>query len=348
MTLLQKFQKYLQAQRIEGAYLSAPMSHHYLTDYCDIDSRMIVTPRELFVITDARSADQVRQYLPNATIIDPTRPDFTKKFRAATRGQRIGIEAEYLTVTGESRLKKLLPRVSLVPIDETLHNFREIKTPHEVRSIARACSITHQAFTRAKKLIRPGMTERAIAWSLEKIMRDASADGLAFPSIIAIGSHSAIPHHIPTTRKLPRHGFVLLDFGCLVRGYHADMTRMIFLKKPTGKMKEIFTIVQNAQSSAIAMIRPNIMAKKIDNVARDIITRAGYGDTFTHSTGHGVGLEIHERPWINKTNTTKLKSGMVITVEPGIYLPGLGGVRIEDTLAITKIGSKILTASLHS
>lgn len=218
-----------------------------------------------------------------------------------------------------------------------------IKGPRALAAISRACTITATTFRAVAPTIRPGLTERQIARRLERIMKSLGGEGLAFSTIVAIGSHAAEPHHTPTTRRLPRGGFVLLDFGCVVNGYHSDMTRMIFLSPPRGKMKEIFKIVQSAQRAALKTVRPNVAASKIDTTARDLIMRAGYGAQFTHSTGHGVGLEIHERPWINKTNSAKLKPNMVITVEPGIYLPGLGGVRLEDTLVVTKSGHQILT-----
>lgn len=219
----------------------------------------------------------------------------------------------------------------------------QIKKQKELEAINRACAITAATFRFIKKQIKVGMSERQIADTIEKILHAQGGEDLAFPTIVAIGSHAATPHHVPTNRKLTQAGFVLLDFGCTIRGYHADMTRMVFLAPPKGVMKKIYLLVRLAQQKALAAVRPGVCARKVDRVARDIITRAGYGKNFTHSTGHGVGRKIHEPPWINQKNTERLLSGMVITVEPGIYLSGIGGVRIEDTLVVTKTGYQILT-----
>jgi 3-dehydroquinate dehydratase type II len=217
------------------------------------------------------------------------------------------------------------------------------KTPYEIENMRTAASIANDAFTYIKEYVSPGKTERDIALELEFFMRKNGAEGLAFDTIVASGERSANPHAVPSDEKIPTNGYVMLDFGCKVNGCCSDMTRMIACGEISPQMRKIHDIVQEAQTAALSVIREGARASDVDKAARDIINAAGFAENFMHSTGHGVGTVVHEEPRISPKSTAILEEGMVITVEPGIYLEGVGGVRLEDMVVVTKDGCRNLS-----
>src|SRR5437667_5411754 len=207
---------------------------------------------------------------------------------------------------------------------------RWIKDPDEIRLIQEAQSLTDEAFERILPKLTQGVTEKEVAFELEWSLRQAGADGVAFDSVVAFGENAAEPHHHPGDRDLRRGDVVKLDFGALHQGYHADMTRTVAFGPPPGELREIHEVVRAAQQAGIDAIMPGVRCREPEGRARDVISRAGYGERFTHPLGHGVGLEIHEGPSLRAMSDDELPLGAVVTVEPGVYLPGVGGVRIED------------------
>ncbi|MFI6497526.1 M24 family metallopeptidase [Nonomuraea typhae] len=252
-----------------------------------------------------------------------------------------GIEAAGMTVATFRRLGESTE--GLVPLEPLAELLRTVKDEEEIDLLRTACAISDQAFTDISGSIRPGVTEREVARILENRMVELGADKIAFESIVAAGENGAIPHHTPTGRELRKGDLVTLDFGADYRGYHADMTRTVSLGEPAAWQREIYDLVAAAQKAGRDALAPGATAKEVDSAARAVIAEAGHAEHFRHGLGHGVGLEIHEEPFLGPSRNGRLEDRVPITVEPGVYLPGQGGVRIEDTLVTRAGGPELLT-----
>jgi Xaa-Pro aminopeptidase len=235
--------------------------------------------------------------------------------------------------------------VTVIPFGRKIEELRTVKDPSEIELLGTACRISCQAIADIFSLIRPGLTERQLAAALDARMTALGAERPAFDTIVASGPNGAIPHHAPTDRPVRRGDLITMDFGALYGGYHADMTRTVALGEPAGWQREIYELVAAAQRAGLDAARPDADVADVDAAARDLIRDAGHGDHFQHGLGHGVGLEIHEAPAIGYGATGKLASRVPVTVEPGVYLPGRGGVRIEDVLVVGAGGTGLLTTT---
>ena len=238
-----------------------------------------------------------------------------------------------------------LPPACWRMLGDALSSFRKIKSPEELDRMERAERIGDEAFSYILNELKPGVTELQIAAKLEYFMRSHGAEGTSFDTIVASGYHSAMPHAVPTEKPLENGDFVTMDFGCRYQGYCSDMTRTVVIGKADPRQKEIYQIVLEAQQAALEGLRPGMTGTEGDRLARDVIEKAGYGEYFGHGLGHSVGLEIHEKPALSTRDETVLLPGMIETVEPGIYIPGFGGVRIEDMVVLTETGIRNLTTS---
>jgi Xaa-Pro aminopeptidase len=225
-----------------------------------------------------------------------------------------------------------------------IEQLREVKDKHEIAEIREAARYAEQAFAVLRATLRPNRTEKEVADDLEHQIRLFGGKGTSFPSIIAVGARAALPHARPTDKTIGADDFVLVDWGATARHYKSDLTRVLVTGRISPKLERIYGVVLEAQEQAIAAIRPGVTGREVDAVARKVITDAGFGKQFGHGLGHGIGLDIHEAPRLNSANDKPLKPGMVVTVEPGIYLPGWGGVRIEDDILVTKSGHEVLTS----
>jgi Xaa-Pro aminopeptidase len=235
--------------------------------------------------------------------------------------------------------------LDLVPTTDEIENLRQVKDPKELESVAAAQGIADEAFEVITGKLSEGVTEKEVAFELESAMRRLGADGPAFPTILAFGENTAEPHHAPTDRSLERGEMLKMDFGCVIDGYRSDMTRTIAFGEPQAQLRDVYELVRAAQQLGVDRARPGMTAGELDGLVREVIREAGYGDHFGHGLGHGVGLEIHEAPWLRAGGTEVLVTGMIVTVEPGIYLEGLGGIRIEDMVALTTDGCRVLPAT---
>lgn len=299
-----------------------------------------------FLFTDARYHLVAKASLkPGFKVIDIT-DSFENAWKIFIKGYKIkdlGIEGNYVSVRRFKSLKKISKNVKITDVGDELDEKRISKKTHEIEIIKRAQNITDKVFATIKKWLRTGQTENNIAWKIETLAHDFGAECVSFPPIIGINENSAAPHHHNTNKKLKHGDIILIDMGATYNGYCSDMTRVLFTKNPTGKQEKIYELVKSAQSAAIAKLRAGVMGKNIDAVARDVITKAGFGAYFGHSLGHGVGMDIHELPNLSKKYSGKIPAKSVVTVEPGIYLPGEFGVRLEDMVIIGDNGITNLT-----
>ena len=261
--------------------------------------------------------------------------------------QKVGFENESISFLMFTKFSEKLCTgdISLVPINDTLLIPRQIKSPEEIELLREAEHIGDMAFDDILGILRPGMTELEVAAEIEYSMKKHGAEGLSFDTIAASGVNSSMPHAIPSDKRLESGEFITMDFGCVYQGYCSDMTRTVCLGNASDDMKQIYNIVLSAQLSVLDNLKPGMMCKDVDRIARDYIKAQGYGDYFGHGLGHGVGLYIHESPAFNTRDTSIIKSGMIETDEPGIYLPGRFGVRIEDMILITEDGCESLAKS---
>jgi Xaa-Pro aminopeptidase len=285
--------------------------------------------------TDSRYAGTARQACPDLEILIERAIEPALARVAAGMGiRRLAFEAHEMTVERYRAFAAQVPGTELVPLGRAVEEIRMAKDEQEIVLLARACEITSRAFEQVVPLIRPGVTERELAISLERAMTDLGTDGLAFDTIVASGPNGAIPHHEPSARPFAAGDLITVDCGARYQGYHADMTRTVVLGPPAPWQRDVYGLVAAAQAAGIEAAVPGADVRAVDAAARDLIAEAGHGEHFQHGLGHGVGLEIHEAPIMGYGRTGTLGDRVPITVEPGIYLPGQGGVRIEDTLVV--------------
>lgn len=320
----------------------------YLTGFTGSNGQLVVGANGSAFFTDGRYEHQSSREVPDVRreIYSETFAERASAWGRAAGVTRIGFEAAGLTYKGWSDLRdRVASAFELVSTDGEVERLRVAKERSEIESIARAQACADEAFDRVVLGggVREGVTERGLARSLEEAMRDAGADDLAFDPIVAFGEQAAEPHHSPTDRPLAPGDVVKLDFGAIVDGYHSDMTRTVALGEPRPELRTMHDLVAVAQRRAIETVRAGARLAVVDRAARGAIDDAGFGESFPHGLGHGVGLEIHEAPMLSKVGEGRLSAGMTVTVEPGVYLAGKGGVRIEDTLVVRDGAPELLT-----
>jgi Xaa-Pro aminopeptidase len=319
----------------------------YLTGFSGDDSYLFVLAKGEVLISDPRYTTQLEQECPGleASIRPPGEGMVETVARIAKRARvgKLGVEASSLTVAVRDSIATELPKTALVSTADLVENLRLIKDRDEVSEIRRAIWYAERAFNVLRASLRPERTEKEVADELENQIRLYGAKGCSFPSIIAVGARAALPHARPTDQKIGADDFVLVDWGADGGPYKSDLTRVLVTGKISPKLERVYRVVLSAQEQAIAAIRPGQSCHDVDQIARQIIAAAGFGRHFGHGLGHGIGLEIHEAPRLAAKAHLKLEAGMVVTVEPGIYLPGWGGVRIEDDVLVTKGGCQVLT-----
>ena len=331
----------MSAMEIDGMLVIKPENRIYLSGFLGSSAYLVVGKDQAVLLTDFRYVQQAKEQARDFTVIKhtPAWMDSLPEVLAAAGVQRLGFEQDYLTYAQYSELKQYLS-AELIPTSGLVETLRQVKDEQELAYMQQATDIAEAAFAEIVSKVAAGRTEAEIAFDLEIAMRRRGAEGVSFPIISASGPRSSLPHGAPTERILQEGDFLTLDFGAAVHGYRSDMTRTVVLGQPSERQLEIYRIVQKAQLAAEQAVRPGIPGKTVDKVARDIITEAGYGQYFGHGLGHGVGLQIHEGPSAGMRGETILQPGMIVTVEPGIYIPDFGGVRIEDMVMVTADGHK--------
>ncbi len=322
----------------------------YLCGFTGSNAALVVTANKAVLFTDARYKTQSKQETKGARVVIAQKSALKEACALLdTSAKRASFDPDHVTVADLAHMRSAISgkkrRGFFSPLESSLiAELRMVKDADELKLMAKAAQLGNRVFHAVLPHIRSGAEEIEVAAGLEFFARSMGADGMSFETIVASGQRSALPHGRATKQKLPRNGFVTLDFGVILKGYCSDMTRTVYLGKPSAKERQAYDAVLEAQEAAVAAVRPGATCAEIDEAARSVLRKAGLGQYFTHSTGHGVGLEIHEQPRVAAGQTLELKPGMVVTVEPGIYLEGSFGVRIEDMVVVTDRGRKVLTA----
>ncbi len=344
----------------DSAWIIKPENRRYLSGFTAEDNFFTESSGSLFVdganrllITDSRytlaaenEALAFEVYTLKKNFVEDF-PNFTQNLDLT----RLGFEEDYLTwdlhqkIT--EKLAQISPKAALIPLNSMVDNMREIKEEGEIAALEKAADLISEILNHVISALKPGVTEKDVAWQIQSLAREAGADALSFPSIVASGPNSALPHAVPTDRKIGPGEPIVIDAGVRLNGYCSDITRTVFLGEPNDTFKTIYRTVQRAQSEALKQIKPSVDSTRVDAAARDIIREAGYGAYFGHGLGHGVGLAAHEGPRLGPRNPTPLRTGTVFTVEPGIYIPGKGGVRLEEMVVLESEGPRILTKNDH-
>ncbi len=337
--------KLMTANSLDGIIVTKPENRHYFSGFTGSSGMLVLGGQSPVLLTDFRYIEQAKQQAPLYQVIRHgasmlvTLADVSR-----TAGlRRIGFESDYITWDYYRQLTEQLTAAELVPV--TLDALRMVKDRMELGLLAKAVKIADAAFNQTLKIIKPGITELDIALELEYQMRKRGAEKPAFDTIVASGVRSALPHGRASNKAVEAGDFVTMDFGAVYEGYHSDMTRTVVAGKASPKQREIYNTVLAAQLAGVQAVKAGRAGKEVDGVAREVIAAAGYGDFFGHGLGHGVGLFIHEEPRLSPSGEVILAPGMVVSVEPGIYIPDWGGVRIEDLVAVSAAGCTILTAS---
>lgn len=335
----------LRHRHLDALLIPSPPHVRYLTNFSGSNALCLVRRDDQIFLTDGRYALQSREEVQAFKIIITQRNLWEELARRKLlgRGERIGLETEWITAQQFERVKKLFPRVKFVPASSLLDELMAVKGEDEIRLIEQAVRITDRVFDAIVKMIRPGMKELDVAAEISYLHRKFGAEADAFEPIVASGVRGALPHARATEKEIRSGEMVTLDFGCRYHGYHSDLTRTIAVGRPGKELQSIYTVVLKAQRDAIAFARAGVSARALDAVARRRIKNAGFGRYFNHSLGHGLGLQLHESPRISRQSDAKLVAGNVITIEPGVYLPEQGGVRIEDDVVIEDESCRVIT-----
>ncbi len=331
------------------AFVVSKLAHiRYLTGFTGSNALLVLGPDTPLFVTDGRYRTQAADQLAVAGVTVDLRVEAVKVKELvveATAGlRRVGLEAGVVTWAQQRRYAgEWWPEGELVATEGYVEGFRAVKEPGEVARIEAAADIADAALASVVPMLQEGPTEAAFALALEVAMRGLGAEGPAFETIIASGPNSALPHARPGPRRIGAGDLVVIDFGAMVEGYRSDMTRTVCVGRPSDDQRRLFDVVAAAQATARDRVGPGVDTKDIDATAREVIDAAGWAEEFSHGTGHGIGLEVHEAPAVSRTATDQLRPGNVVTVEPGVYLAGVGGVRVEDTVVVTADGCRSLT-----
>ena len=345
----------LDERDLDGVLLSRASNKRYYSGFRLGDAEgptsgyagtLLVTRDATLILADSRYTEQAEHEAPGWTLVATSGPMHVDLPPILLEHgiAALGMEAAIVSHADWSALAEAAPGVELHAIDDELVPLRIIKTPEEVDAIGRACALTDACFEHLGGFVRPGMTELHIAWEIERFFRTSGAEGLAFDTIVLAGPRAAMPHGRPSDAIVERGNVLLIDFGCIVDGYRSDMTRTMFVGEVSSEIRRYHDAVREAQALAIAGLRHGVNGQEVDAVARERIAREGV-EPYGHGLGHGIGLETHEPPSLRKSVAFTVEAGMVFSVEPGIYLPGVTGIRIEDIVHLEATGPRLLTKS---
>ncbi|MDR0882199.1 MAG: Xaa-Pro peptidase family protein [Candidatus Adiutrix sp.] len=348
---LARLRRLMSGAGVTAALVTSPANRRYYSGFTAGDvlinessGALLITRRSQYLLTDSRYTEAAKDEAPLFKVLEYRRGLARELVGLKTLGPtvRLYFEAEFLSASQLFRLQETLGPGRLAPLPINIDAPRAAKSPEEIRLVSKALAITEAAVAALFEKMAPGLTEREAAFFLEAEFRRLGAEGPSFDTIVASGPNAALPHASPGRRKMRAGEMVIVDCGARYRGYCADITRTKILGRPKAWQREIYALVRQAQLRAIEAIAPGVKASDVDKAAREHIARSGYGQFFGHGLGHGVGLAIHEAPSLSARNTGPLSAGNIVTVEPGIYLPGRGGVRLEQLVLVTERGRRLL------
>lgn len=346
MGKLNKIRNLFDEKGIDGLLITSTYNRFYMTGFTGSSGVALISKGKAVFITDFRYIEQAKKQAPDFEIVKHEGPIITE---VAAQVKKLGItklgfEQNFVSFSQYTDYKKEIS-ADLVPVSNMVEKLRLIKSPAEIKILKEAAQIADAAFEHIVNFLRPGLTEIEVSNELEFFMRKQGATSSSFDIIVASGVRSALPHGVATSKVIEKGDFVTMDYGALYNGYISDITRTVSIGEPSDELKNIYGIVREAQQNGMDKIKPGLLANEADALTRDIIAGKGYGEYFGHSTGHGIGVEVHEGPILSAKSEIVLEPNMVVTVEPGIYIPGVGGVRIEDDTIITESGNESLTHS---
>ena len=351
---IKTIQKTLQRRKLDAVLITQPHNRRYLSGYTAVDhgiqetAGILLIPKKgkPWLLTDSRFSLQAEEEAQGFTV-EVSRKGLLallKKLLPALKVRRLGFESHYFLHSSAQKLEEMTKKINVesVPLPDPVERMRMIKTEEEIQLIRKSVLLNEQVFQAVRKTLAPGMTEIETALALEQTMRKTGAEGPSFETIVAFGANAAKPHAVPTDRVLQDGEIVLIDMGLVLHGYCSDMTRTFVVGKPKKKFLQRLRVVREAQLAGIEAVRAGAVCREVDKAARKVIADAGYGDFFGHSLGHGVGLAVHEAPGLGPRNRKKLQAGMIVTVEPGIYFPEWGGIRLENMVVVREDGCEVL------
>jgi len=344
----EKLKSVLGKQGIDGIIITNLTSIRYICGFTGSSATCLILPENQYFISDGRYTEQSKKQVSGFSLIIENLSHLellsAKKKNLIPDGLKLGFEGDHLSVSQYNTMIDLFSKTDWVCTKGILEDLQAVKDKSELNAIRTAVEITDAAYEKVLPLVREGVTEKEIANELVMYYR-READGEAYPPIVAGGPNSALPHAVPSDREFQKGDFIVIDAAAKYAGYHADMTRTPVLGEATEKHREIYGIVKEAQELAVSAAKAGVSCKELDAIPRNIIDKNGYGEYFNHGTGHGLGLEIHTQPRLSKLSEQVVQVDNVVTVEPGIYLPGWGGVRIEDDIIIEKDGCEVLNTT---
>lgn len=348
---IERLRTALRERELDGALVSNAQNRRYLSGFTGSAGYLLITHDDAIIATDFRYYEQSAAQSPDYRLqkVVGGVEAWTPEMFAGLGGRKIGFESADMTVLAHKQFRAAIEaldaeaRPELVPTTDLIEKLRVLKEPAEIEALQRAVDLGDAAFTDVARRIEPGWTEKQVAWEIEKYIREHGGDGLSFSTIVAGGPWGAMPHAYPRDRKLEAGEGVVIDMGCDVGGYMSDLTRTIFLGTPDDRFKQIYDIVLTAQLTAEEMVTPGMTGGECHMIAHNVIEAAGYGETFGHGLGHGIGLQVHEAPRVGRTSSDELLDSMVFTIEPGIYVTGWGGVRIEDMVVLEDGKARVMS-----
>jgi len=337
----------LTEEELDAIVITQPQNRRYLSGFTGSDGALIVTAEAAYLATDFRYYEQAQRQAPEFTLvkIEDKFPPRLAELMAEIGARRVGFESTHVTVDQRQRWGEAAEDFELVPTKETVEEIRAIKDEGELALIRRAAELGDASFAHITQWLKPGVTEKAVAWELETFLRTHGGDDVAFDPIIGSGPNGAMAHAEPSDRPIQEGEPIVLDLGVRVDGYCSDLTRTLCLGEPDPRFRQIHALVLEAQEAGERAMRAGLKGSTVDAIVRDLIGAAGHGEQFGHGLGHGVGLAVHEKPRLAKTSEDVLQVGMVVTVEPGVYVEGWGGVRIEDMVVVREREVEVLTTA---
>lgn len=343
--MIQKIREFMKYNNLKAVLISKPQNMRYFSNFTGTSAVVLLTDINRYIYTDFRYVEQAKEECIGYDVVSIRGSIDIINHIKSLGVSRLAFEDDHMTFSMYSLYKEKMDNVEFVPLKGQITKIRAVKTQGEIENIEKASAILDDTFSHILSLIKPGVSEFDIAMEIEYFVKKKGASRSPFETIVASGKRTSMPHAVASNKIIELGDFLTMDFGCIYNGYCVDMTRTVFVGKASEEQKELYDIVLKAQTASLAAVKAGVSCREIDKIARDIISTYGYADNFGHGLGRGVGLEVHELPRINSFSEDILEENMVITDEPGIYIPEFGGIRIEDLLVVTNDGYKLLFKS---